>query len=145
MDVTFYTTKDSKNTINKTLENPVVFNDIKVKDEYNESNPSFYIHSKDNLLNKFNYAYIDIYDKKYFVNNVRLYARNTYIFELKEDVLETFKKDILKSKCMIVKQKDFNPYYNVNYDTEVRKKCSIIYSDKELELEDSNILVTIGG
>ena len=51
MDVTFYTTKDSKNTINKTLENPVVFNDIKVKDEYNESNPSFYIHSKDNLLN----------------------------------------------------------------------------------------------
>lgn len=142
MEIILYNTKSPNNAINKVLENPLKY-EIRFKGKCDIKHPVIVLKSLVDI--KSNYCYIAKLERFYFITNITIQPNNIFQLDLEVDVLESFKDDILKSKCLIVKQEDTNNYYNVSYETEVRKECDLVYSDKEIEKENSNILVTIGG
>lgn len=142
MEITLYTTKSANNAINKKLVNPLTY-EIKFKGKCDIRHPVIVLKSLEDI--KANYCYIEKLGRYYFITNITVQPNYIYQLDLEVDVLESFKEDILKSKCLIVKQEDTNNYYNVSYETEVRKECDLVFSDTEIEKENSNILVTIGG
>lgn len=142
MNIILYNTHSPKNAINKILENPVSMN-FKAKDIFDLQNPSIVLQS-DYLIEN-NYCYIEQVNRYYFIDNVEVFPNKIYKLNLTCDVLETFKEDILSSKCEIVKQQDYNNYYDSDYASEIRKECKLFYSNKSVEYEENNIILTIGG
>lgn len=141
MEIKLYNTKDSNNTINKTLTDEVVF-DITFKDTANVINPIVKINSEIPLL--YNYAYIENFGRYYFINNINVMPNKIYILSLECDVLESFKEDILNSKGVVSRRKDGNKYFNSGVsNSEVRKEVEIYRSELEVGLRDSTILVCI--
>lgn len=65
---------------------------------------------KSNNFN-FNYCYIPMWDKYYFVTNVSNMLNNIWRISLKCDVLMTYRKQIKKLNCLISRQEnDYNAY-----------------------------------
>lgn len=143
MKVTLYNTNSSNNTINKVLTDPKVFDRVVLKDITDILQPTLKIKS-DTELN-YNYCYIPSFNRYYFINTISIFPNRIYHIELRCDVLESFKNDILNCDGMIVKQSNSNNYYNVEYETEVKKEVQILTSDTELEPNNEIILITIGG
>lgn len=144
MKVIFYKITDGRNVMGKTLKDGTEYS-VNIKGEIALSKLNIILKSNIDIINKYNYVYIPIFNRYYFITKISSPANQVFQFDLEVDVLESFKDDIKNSRCLIVKQDDINPYYNISYDSEVRKECRIVESDKEIELENSNILVTIGG
>ena len=144
MKVIFYKITDARNVMGKTLTDGTEYN-VNIKSEIALSKLNIILKSNIDIINKYNYVYIPMFNRYYFITKISSPANQVFQFDLEVDVLESFKDDIKNSRCLIVKQDDINPYYNISYDSEVRKECRIVESDKEIELENSNILVTIGG
>lgn len=144
MEIKFYNTSSANNVINKVLENETVFN-IQLKDTTDVKTPMIIFRSEEPI--NFNYAYIDRFKRYYFVDRIELYPNKIYYIYLHCDVLETYKKDILKCEGNISQQKqNVNNYYDSGYKVEVRKEVDIYKSDVTLSDENTcNILVTIGG
>ena len=144
MKVIFYKITDGRNVMGKTLKDGTEYN-VNIKGEIALSKLNIILKSNIDIINKYNYVYIPMFNRYYFITKISSPANQVFQFDLEVDVLESFKDDIKNSRCLIVKQDDINPYYNISYDSEVRKECRIVESNKEIELENSNILVTIGG
>lgn len=142
MNIILYDTNSPKNAINKILKNPVS-KVIHLKEKFDLANPYIYIKS-DKPITK-NYCYIDDFKRYYFIDEVEIFPNKIYRLTLNVDVLESFKDDILKSKCKIKVQVETNDYYNMNYESEVKKECKLFYSNKSVKYVPSNIIVTIGG
>lgn len=143
MEIRLYYTRNANNTINKALENEIVFQ-IQFKDIADVINPTVKIKYQGKL--KVNYAYIPDFDKYYFITDSEIYPTNIHTLSLKVDVLETYKEDILESKATVSRSNRSNEYFDGgDYRAEERKEHTIYQSDKELEFEDNTILVTIGG
>lgn len=143
MIITTYTTKSPYNQLEKVLENEVNYNNAKIKDNTSIINPVLYIHA-DTFINA-NYVFIPEFNRYYFINDINLYPNNIYELSCSCDVLESWKEDIKKATGNIIQQEKFNPYYDSNYKSEVRQESERYESDKEVKLEESIILVTIGG
>lgn len=144
MKIIFYNTTSGNNVINKVLTNATEF-DIKFKDSTDVKNPMVILRS-DTIVN-FNYAFIENFNRYYFVERVELYPNSIYNIYLRCDVLETYKEDILKCEGNISQQKqNVNNYYDSGYKTELRKEVDIYKSDVSLsENKSTIILATIGG
>lgn len=143
MEIRLYYTRNANNTINKVLENEVVFH-IQFKDVADIINPTVKIKHLDKL--KVNYAYIPDFNKYYFINNIDIYPKNIHTLDLEVDVLETYKEDILSSNATVTRSNYSNEYYDGgDYRAEERKEHIIYESDTEVEFEDNTILVTLGG
>lgn len=143
MIIKLYKTLDNNNVINKELTGGVEF-DIKLKENTNIIEPIIIL-SSSNLLVDFNYAYIPNLNRYYFIKDISINSKNVYVIYLECDVLESFKDDILNSYAYITKSDNGgNSYFNSSYESEVKKECKVYYSDVELELENTNILVVNG-
>lgn len=143
MEIRLYYTRNANNTINKVLENEIVFQ-IQFKDIADIINPTVKIKYQGKL--QVNYAYIPDFDKYYFITDSEIYPTNIHTLSLQVDVLETYKEDILESKATVSRSNRSNEYFDGgDYRAEERKEHTIYQSDKELEFEDNTILVTIGG
>lgn len=138
MIINLYNTNSSNNTINKVLQDEREFN-ITFKDTADINNPTIKLYSKSLLL--YNYAYIPDFGRYYFINNISTVPKDLYILNLKCDVLESFKSDILQATGLITRNTDGNPYFDGgDYLTEVRKTHNIYESDIELDFETSVII-----
>lgn len=144
MKIFFYNTTSGNNVINKVLTNETAY-DIKFKDSTDVKTPLVILRS-DDIIN-FNYAYIEKFNRYYFVERIELYPNSIYNIYLRCDVLETYKNDILKCEGNISQQKqNVNNYFDSNYKTEVRKEVDIYNSNVTLSGNKNNIiLATIGG
>lgn len=144
MEIKLYNTNSPNNKIGKTLENETIF-DCHFKHDNNCDilKPTIIIQSE-NFLN-FNYAYIDQFKRYYFIEDITIFPNNIYVVTLSVDVLESWKNDILNSDCDIIKQENFNAYYNDNYQNLVTKNSDKYNSDTSNKLETKTILITIGG
>lgn len=143
MKIQLFETGSPRNSINKKLENMIEF-DAQIKGDFNILNPVFRIITTENLTGK-NYCYVPELKRYYFVDSIVIFPINIYVISFKVDVLETWKNDILKSKCSIMQQKQFNKYYNGNFPTQVNKEIDTYKSETEIEYEKEIILCTIGG
>lgn len=143
MDIKLYTTKSPNNAINKVLENETV-KSIKWKGDFNRVNPVITLNGTISIYN-FNYCYLPFVNRYYFINNIIQFPNKIYELYLECDVLESFKDDILRSQCFINQQSEINPFYDDGYKNEIRKEINKYYSDTEITLENTQLLVTLGG
>ena len=136
MDLYLYNTVDSINTMNKTLKDEKHY-DITFKESTNISNPMILLKTKDVIL--YNYAYIPILNRYYFIREIIVNNNNIVKLELECDVLESFRDDILLSDSQIV-QSEGNGFYDGDYLQEVRREHIKYESDIELETDETIIL-----
>lgn len=143
MKITLYNTTSTYNCINKTLTNSTDF-EVKLKDSTSMTKPIILLNTSLDLSN-YNYCYIPKFKRYYFLTNITIQRQNLFIIDLDIDVLESYKNDILNSVAYISQTINSNPYYNRDYETEIRKKCTIYKSSITNELNNNIIMVTVGG
>lgn len=143
MKITLYNTTSPYNCINKTLTNSTDF-EVKLKDSTSISKPTLLLNTSLDL-SVYNYCYIPKFKRYYFLTDIIIQRQNLFIINLDIDVLESYKNDILNSTAYISQTVNSNPYYNRDYETEIRKKCTIYKSSITNELNNNIIMVTVGG
>lgn len=141
MEIRFYKTKSPANSINKELTDETI-KDCKLKADFNLMNPVIML--AENVID-FNYCYIPAFKRYYFIRNYEVIANKLAELTLLEDVLETWKADILASQCTLREQENFNHYYNSDFKNEVRKEVEKFESDTKLSYTENIIMVTLGG
>lgn len=143
MKLKTYRTNDTNNTINKNLTDLKEY-DITLKNPENVINPTIMLNHRTEF-NK-NYAYIPAFSRYYFIRDITRVNRDLVQLRLEVDVLETYKEDILNSEGNISRNKEYNKYYDGgDYQNEVRKDHKMYKSDTTMTMEESVVLVTIGG
>lgn len=145
MNITLYKNLSSVNTINKKLADTSKEYAISLKDTTNIKTPVIKIYTKENIFN-FNYCYIPMFNRYYFIQNIEITPTNIYRLYLKEDVLETYKTAITASYALIRKATKYNKMYDGgDYNTLITKTNTKYSSDVTLPDTNSMILITIGG
>ncbi len=142
MKILLYNTSSANNVINKILTNEKEY-DIKLKYNTNINTPIIRLNSSDYIQS--NYAYIEKFNKYYFIEHIDVYPNRIYEIALRCDVLETFKNELLQCEGFISQQKNINSYYDSGYKSETRKEIDIYKSNVSLTDNISMIMVTIGG
>lgn len=144
MDIILCKTKSPNNAINKVLKNKTI-KSIKWKDDFSIINTVVTLNGTISMYD-FNYCYIPSINRYYFINNIIQFPNKIYKLYLECDVLESFKYDILQSQCFISQQSKINPFYDDNsYKNEMKKEVKAYYSNTEILLENTQLLVTLGG
>lgn len=138
MQLELYKNSSSFNTINKELSLLTTLN-IHLKQGANLFHTQIIIHNNDQLK-ELNYA--KMLDRYYFVQVQTLNNNKFLLLTLDEDVLETYKKDILASSQDIIEKSTAGNIKQTNVLPETVSKT--FNSDIKLENDNSIIMVTSG-
>lgn len=140
MELNLYHTDDSQNTINKekTL---ITTKNINLKQSTNLYQ-TFLILKNDKATNYSNVNYAKMLNKFYFVSHETIANNNFIKLNLKEDVLETYKDDILNTDFDIIAKSEID--YTSNVPTSKKVQTKIIKSNVILA-DDENIIVQTSG
>ena len=142
MELKLYKTVSSNNEINKTLTDELIF-DVHFKKRTDILSPEIPIHSEIDLV-KYNYAYIEQFERYYFIEEIEPKPNKIYRLRLRTDVIESFKDDILNSRGRIVSSQKLG-YVNSTIETDVRRMTEKHESNYVLNRQKTKILTTIGG
>lgn len=138
MELILYNTQDTANTLNKNLTELSTL-DINFKQEQNMFNPTLLL-TKTNVPELANYC--KLADKFYFINSTHEYHTSYLIIDLMEDVLQTYKDDILKSDTDVTSKSTID--YNTTVGTNNKVTTDIIKSNITLPDNESIIVQTNG-
>lgn len=138
MKLTFYNNKDTTNTINKDLTELSTI-DINFKQGQNMYTPSLVL-TKTNVPPLSNY--VKLAEKFYFINSTYEFHTTYLIINLIEDVLETYKDDILKSETDVTSKSKID--YNSTVATNSKVTTDIVKSNITLPDAQSIIVQTNG-
>lgn len=138
MKLTLYNTQDTANTLNKNLTELSTL-DINFKQGQNMFNPSLIL-TKSNVPELTNYCRLA--NKYYFINSTYEYHTAYLIINLMEDVLQTYKDDILKSDTDVTSKSKID--YNTTVATNTKVTTDIIKSNITLPDSESIIVQTNG-
>lgn len=139
MQLELYKNNSSFNTINKTLTLINTLN-IHLKQGANLLHTQIIIHNNDQLK-QLNYA--KMLDRCYFVQVQTLNNNKFLLLTLDEDVLETYKKDILASSQDIVEKSTAGNIKQTNVSPETISKT--FNSDLKIENNDGSIIMVTSG
>lgn len=104
MNITFYKTNSRVNDLRKTLTSGKSYDNIKLKDETNILYPTIRLLNFDGVI-KFNYCYIEKFNRYYFINNVTYLSNNIVELSCNVDVLMSYKSYIQNLKVITSRQK----------------------------------------
>ena len=143
MKLILYKTTDPRNKLNKTLTagKEILIN---LKRDDSKENPRIKI-SNTNLTDNYNYAYIDVFDRYYFINSITQLNYSLSELEFETDLLSTYKDIVLASTGLVshaIQEGDYrltNPKTSDNYEME------LFNSDVELSNDNTILLTTISG
>ncbi len=143
MKLILYKTTDPRNKLNKTLTagKEILIN---LKRDESKETPRIKL-SNSNLTDNYNYAYIEVFDRYYFINSITKLNYSLSELELETDLLSTYKDIVLASTGLIshaIKEGDYrltNPKTSDNYEME------LFNSDVELINDNTILLTTISG
>lgn len=138
MELKLYKSSSSYNVINKKL-SLIDTIDIKLKEATNLYSTQIILHNKDNFKNV-NYALL--LNRFYFAQVQTINNDKFVIITLKEDVLETFKQDILNSSQDIIRKSDAGNVKQQNVSPET--VTHYFDSDVKIKQGSSIIMVTSG-
>lgn len=144
MELILYKTTDDDNVINKDLEFFKSIN-INLKDNVNVTNPDLKLRLNVDDVKSFNYAEIDLLNRKYFVRDIQNLNNDVWLIRLECDVLETYKDDILNSKASVTRNIGVGDYQDISQEFEVKRDVHIYESNRTLNKEKTMILSTISG
>ena len=139
MQLELYKNSSSFNTINKELSLLNTLN-IHLKQGANLLHTQIIIHNNDQLK-ELNYA--KMLDRYYFVQVQTLNNNKFLLLTLDEDVLETYKKDILASSQDIVEKSTAGNIKQTNVSPETVSKT--FNSDLKLENNNGSIIMVTSG
>ena len=143
MKLILYKTTDPRNKLNKTLTagKEILIN---LKRDDSKENPRIKI-SNTNLTDNYNYAYIEVFDRYYFINSITKLNYSLSELEFETDLLSTYKDIVLASTGLVshaIQEGDYrltNPKTTDNYEME------LFNSDVELSNDNTILLTTISG
>ena len=102
-----------------------------------------------NNLTGFNYAYIPIFNRYYYIENIESYRTGLWIVKMKVDVLESHKASILNLDCIIEATENYmaNDYLSESesWVTSVKAKTDILTFSNGLLNSGEYIIITAGG
>ena len=139
MELKLFQNKSSENTINKDL-TLITTKNINLKQSTNLYQ-TFLVFKNDNTTDYSKVNYAKMLSKFYFVSHETLQNNSLIRLHLKEDVLETYKDDILKSSADIVEKSTPNNVRNIQTSKEV--ETFKINSTVVLPKTQSVIMVTV--
>ena len=103
MIVDLYTTSSDERAINKSISSLGSI-DVKLKEGSDLINPVFVVSKKNYDISIFNYLYVPLYKRYYFVNNIRSTPAGFMELECHVDVLMSFKPYIQGITTLITRQ-----------------------------------------
>lgn len=92
MNIILYKTNSPINKVNKVLENENILQ-CHIKNPCDILNPFINIRINKSIF-EYNYCYIPLFNRYYFINDITLENQNIYNLNLKIDVLYTYKDEI---------------------------------------------------
>ena len=143
MKITFYSTNDGENVINKTLVKGVTIT-IHLKRETDILNPVLTLTNGVDYK-QYNYCYIDFLNRYYFIRTVRQLNSILFHVELSCDVLETYKDKILGSNARFKRKIKEGDYYKANLDESNLQSSAMLKSDVTISLVNQNFILTTLG
>ena len=142
MQITFYSTDDGENVINKTLSQGVTI-PINLKRETDILSPVLTLTNKTGIdYSQFNYCYIDVLKRFYFIRTVRQLNSALFHVELSCDVLETYKDKILASKARFKRKVKTGDYYNASIDDSTKQTINTYNGNVTISLTNQNYILT---
>ena len=117
MELQLFQNKSSENTINKNL-TLITTKNINLKQSTNLYQ-TFLVFKNDNATDYSKINYAKMLSKYYFVSHETLQNNSLIRLQLKEDVLETYKDDILNSSADIIEKSTPNNIRNITTSKEV--------------------------
>ena len=139
MELKLFQNKSSENTINKNL-TLITTKNINLKQSTNLYQ-TFLVFKNDGVTDYSKINYAKMLNKFYFVSHETLQNNSLIRLQLKEDVLETYKDDILNSSADIIEKSTPNNTRNIKTSKEVetfKLKSNIVLPKKQ-----SIIMVTV--
>lgn len=139
MELKLFQNKSSENTINKDL-TLITTKNINLKQSTNLYQ-TFLVFKNDGITDYSKINYAEMLNKFYFVSHETLQNNSLIRLELKEDVLETYKDNILNSSADIIEKSTPNNTRNIKTSKEVetfKLKSSVV-----LPKTQSIIMVTV--
>ena len=143
MVIQFLHNKSEYNTINKDTE-LVVEKTSTLKNECDLVNPYVVLKLEDVLFLS-NYAYIPKFKRYYFITGIEILSKTLVAVSMHVDVLESFKSDILTGTVHITESSNTDSYYPKELDSLTSMESHKFISNKELALNPSKVLATLGG
>lgn len=145
MNLTLYSVTDSNNVIGKLKSNDFII-PIKLKHDVDVENPTILLSKTTGVnYNDYNYAFIDILNRYYFITDSTVMGGNITELRLKVDVLETYKNDILNSNARLMRGIKTGDYMNARIDENINATATIYESNKGLiDGESTKIFIVIG-
>lgn len=143
MVVKFMLNKSEYNTINKDTE-LIVEKTITLKNDCDVVNPYLLLKLDDNLFLS-NYVYIPDFKRYYFITGIEILTKTLVGVSLHVDVLESFKDNILAGTVHITESSVADNYYPKELDSLTSITSHKFISNKELVLNPSKVLATLGG
>ena len=142
MQITFYSTDDGENVINKTLSQGVTI-PIHLKRETDILSPVLTLTNKTGIdYTQFNYCFIDVLNRFYFIRTVRQLNSALFHVELSCDVLETYKAKILSSKARFKRKVKTGDYYNASIDDSTKETINTYKGNVTISLTNQNYILT---
>lgn len=144
MQITLYKNTSEKNKIGKNLTNSSTLTGT-MRDQTSITKPYIIIEHTDPT--DFNYCYIDVFDRYYFVNEVTVIRNGLLGVSLVVDVLESFKTQILTQNVIVNKSQSNTNFYlpDENLKTNVKTKTDILNFASGFLESGEFILITAGG
>lgn len=139
MELKLFQNKSSENTINKDL-TLITTKNINLKQSTNLYQ-TFLVFKNDGVTDYSKINYAKMLNKFYFVSYETLQNNSLIRLELKEDVLETYKDNILNSSADVIEKSTPNNTRNIKTSKEVetfKLKSSVVLPKKQ-----SIIMVTV--
>ena len=139
MELQLFQNKSSENTINKNL-TLITTKNINLKQSTNLYE-TFLVFKNDNTTDYSKINYAKMLNKYYFVSHETLQNNSLIRLQLKEDVLETYKDDILNSSADIIEKSTTNNVRNIETSKEV--ETFKLKSNTTLPKTQSIIMVSV--
>ena len=139
MELQLFQNKSSENTINKDL-TLIATKNINLKQSTNLYQ-TFLVFKNDGVTDYSKVNYAKMLSKYYFVSHETLQNNSLIRLHLKEDVLETYKDDILNSSADIIEKSTPNNVRNIETSKEV--ETFKLKSNTTLPKTQSIIMVTV--
>lgn len=145
MDIILCKNNSEPNKINKILSDQYTLSGT-LKEQTSITSPIIMIESGNPV--GFNYAYIPDFNRYYFISDIVNVSNNLWRINLKVDVLESFKSDILSSSAILSDSEVIGSDRYMSGDvwkSKVKDTTNIIKFPSGLLEEGEFILITAGG
>ena len=147
VNVTLYRNRSEVNKLDKILENEYSVPGI-LRDGSSITNPNITIEDDSSIIN-YNYAYIEDFNRYYFIENITSICAGLWNVQFRVDVLMSFKSEILECYATIdhTQENEITNYMDSGiWSKLVKDKTDIInFSGSSFLDSGEYILITAGG